>query len=260
MPRFCTNLSTLFQEIEFTHRFAAASRFGFKAVEFQFPYEFQKERLGDELEQNGLKAVMHNLPPGNLNEGEVGIACHPDRKGEFRDGVGHGLEYAEYLGCEYLNCLAGVAPNEQDKAVLWHTLRENLIHASSECEKNGIVLLIEAINTHDVPGFFLHRSSKVLQMIGEVGSKNLRMQYDIYHMQVMEGDLARTLGEQQDSIGHLQLADNPGRHEPGTGEINFPFLFQHLDQIGYSGWIGCEYFPSFDTLSSLEWIQPYLNR
>jgi hydroxypyruvate isomerase len=254
MPKFAANLSMLFTELPLLDRFAAAANAGFEAVEIQFPYEADKQRLADALRANGLTLVLHNLPAGNWNQGERGIACHPDRTGEFRDGVELAVQYAKALGCPRLNCLAGILPPGVSPAHGRATLVENLRHAAARLAAEGIGLLIEPINSRDVPGFFVDRSRIALDIIAETGCDTLALQYDIYHAQVMEGDLARTIETAIDRIGHIQLADNPGRHEPGTGEINYPFLLGRIDALGYSGWVGCEYQPLGRTDEGLEWL------
>jgi hydroxypyruvate isomerase len=257
MPKFCANLTLLFNEHPFMERFAAAARACFKGVEYLFPYDFQKDELAEALRAHGLTQVLHNLPAGDWSGGERGIACHPGRVGEFQDGVGKAIDYARALGCTQLNCLAGIcpdAPADRQRAAFV----ANLKFAAMKLGEAGIKLLIEPINTRDIPGFYLTRSSQALEIIREVGSDNLFLQYDIYHMQVMEGDLANTIEANLALIPHMQLADNPGRNEPGTGEINYPFLFQHIDRIGYPGWIGCEYKPRASTEQGLHWLRPYL--
>lgn len=260
MPKFCANLTLLYNEHAFLDRFAAAAKAGFTGVEYLFPYDFDKNRLAEQLQKHQLVQVLHNLPAGNWTEGERGIACHPDRVGEFQDGVGKAIEYATALGCRQLNCLAGIAPEGVPEEKLRATFVANLKFAARKLKDAGIRLLIEPINTRDIPGFYLTRSRQAVEIIREVGSDNLFLQYDIYHMQVMEGDLARTIEENLASIAHMQLADNPGRHEPGTGEINYSFLFEHIDRLGYAGWIGCEYKPRTTTDAGLGWVKPYLGR
>jgi hydroxypyruvate isomerase len=257
MPKLCANLTFLFNEHAFMDRFAAAAQAGFKGVEYMSPYEYDKAALAEQLQKYDLVQVLHNLPAGDWAKGERGIACHPDRVGEFQDGVGKAVEYATALGCRQVNCLAGIcpeAPEDRQRAAFV----SNLKFAALKLKEAGIKLLIEPINTRDIPGFYLNRSSQALEIIREVGSDNLFLQYDIYHMQVMEGDLATTIEKNLSAIPHMQLADNPGRNEPGTGEINYPFLFAHLDHIGYTGWIGCEYKPATSTTASLGWAQPFL--
>lgn len=255
MPRFAANLTMLFTEMPFLDRFAAAAKAGFGAVEFLFPYDFETQRVADALRSNGLQLVLHNLPAGDWAAGERGIACHPGRVAEFRSGVARAIDYATALGCPRLNCLAGIAPPDADAA--HDTLVGNLRFAAAELEAADIELLLEPVNTRDIPGFFVNRTAQGLAILDEVGSSNLKLQYDIYHAQVMEGDLTPTIEANLSRIGHLQVADNPGRHEPGTGEINFPYLFRRLDELGYAGWIGCEYKPAGTTAAGLDWLRPY---
>ncbi len=205
MPKFCANLTMLWNEVAFMDRFAAAAKAGFTGVEYLFPYEHDKDRLAAELKKHGLSQVLHNLPAGDWAKGERGIGCHPDRVKEFQAGVATAIEYA-------------------------------------------------------TAGFFLSYSKQALDIITAVGSDNLFLQFDLYHAQVMEGDLARTIETSLKLIPHMQLADNPGRNEPGTGEINYPFLFAHMDRLGYSGWVGCEYKPKTTTDAGLGWVRPYLAR
>jgi hydroxypyruvate isomerase len=259
MPKFCANLTLLYNEHPFLDRFAAAARAGFKGVEYLFPYDYAKDQLAEQLARHKLTQVLHNLPAGNWAGGERGIGCLPDRVGEFQDGVGTAIEYARALGCTQLNCLAGLAPAGVPGERLRATFVSNLRFAAGKLKDAGIKLLIEPINSiRDMPGFYLDHTRQALDIIAEVGSDNLYLQYDIYHMQVMEGDLANTIEKNLKRIPHMQLADNPGRNEPGTGEINFPFLFAHIDRIGYAGWIGCEYKPKTTTDAGLGWIRPYL--
>ncbi|WP_316194747.1 hydroxypyruvate isomerase [Bradyrhizobium sp. SZCCHNRI3052] len=254
MPRFAANLTMLFNELPFLDRFAAAKAAGFGGVEYLFPYDFDKAELREQLARHGLTQVLHNLPAGNWAAGERGIAILPDRVDEFRDGVRRAIEYAKALDCRQLNCLVGIAPDDADPRELNQVLVRNLRFAATALKAQGIKLLIEPINTLDIPGFVLNRTAQALQLISEVESDNLFVQYDIYHMQIMEGDLARTMQKHLARIAHIQLADNPGRHEPGTGEINYAFLFRHLDAIGYPGWIGCEYKPRTTTGEGLGWL------
>jgi hydroxypyruvate isomerase len=259
MPRLCANLTFLYNELGFPERFAAAAGAGFEGVEYMSPYEYPKEALAEALRKHGLSQVLFNLPAGDWAAGERGIACHPDRVGEFQDGVGKAIEYARALGCGQVNCLAGLcpdAPEDRQRAAFV----SNLKFAALKLKEAGIKLLIEPINTIDIPGFYLTGSSQALDIIGEVGADNLYLQYDIYHMQIMEGDLARTIEANLALIPHMQLADNPGRHEPGTGEINYGFLLDFINRIGYSGWIGCEYRPATTTDGGLAWAAPYLTR
>ena len=253
MPKFAANLTMLFTELPFMQRFEAAAKAGFKAVEYLFPYPFDKKELVAALRANGLQQVLHNLPAGDWDKGERGIACHPDRTGEFREGIALAIDYATALGCPQLNCLVGKVPAGVSADAAHKTVVENLRLAARELEAAGLRLLIEPINTFDIPGFFLTRTDQALKILDEVDSGNLFVQYDIYHAQRMEGELGNTLTKQLARIGHIQLADNPGRGEPGTGEINYPWLFQHIDALGYDGWIGCEYKPRATTVEGLGW-------
>ena len=259
MPKFAANLSMMFNEVEFLDRFAAAAEAGFAGVEYLFPYAWDKADLAGRLSEAGLTQVLFNMPPGDWDAGERGLAILPERVDEFRAGVETAIDYAKALGCTQLHAMAGLVPADADPAVLRRTYVDNLRYAAGKTGAAGIRLLIEAINTRDIPDFYLNTSRQALEIIDEVGSDNLLFQYDIYHMQIMEGDLAPTLEANLDKIAHLQLADTPGRHEPGTGEINYPFLFGHLDRIGYSGWIGCEYKPATTTAEGLGWFAPYKN-
>ncbi len=257
MPKFAANLTMLFNEIDFVDRFAAARKAGFRGVEYLSPYDYDKHQLTERLNEHGLTQVLHNLPAGDWGAGERGIACHPHRVGEFQDGVGTTIEYATALGCKQVNCLAGITPEGEKPEKVYKTFIDNLRFAADQLQQAGILLLIEPINTRDIPGFFLNYTEQALAIIEAVASDNVRLQYDIYHMQVMEGDLAMTMQTNLDNIAHLQLADNPGRHEPGTGEINYAFLFDFIDKLGYSGWIGCEYKPLTTTEAGLGWITSY---
>ena len=255
MPRFAANLTMLFTELPFMQRFEAAAKAGFKAVEYLFPYPFDKKELSAALRANGLQQVLHNLPAGNWEGGERGIACHPDRVSEFREGVGMAIDYATALGCPKLNCLLGKLPAGVSAEQARKVAVENLRFAARELQSAGIMLLIEPINHFDIPGFFLTRTDQALAIIDEVGSTNLLLQYDIYHAQRMEGELGATISKNMARIGHIQLADNPGRGEPGTGEIHYGNVFAALDRIGYAGWVGCEYKPATTTEAGLGWFK-----
>lgn len=257
MPRFAANLSMLFTELPFMERFGAAAAAGFKGVEYLFPYAFAKADLAAELARHGLVQVLHNLPAGNWEAGERGIACHPERVAEFREGVARAIDYATALGCTQVNCLAGIAPAGVPAEVLRETFVANLRFAAAQLKEAGIRLLIEPINTFDIPGFYLNRTAQAAEILDEVGSDNLFIQYDIYHAQRMEGELAATVAKHLPRIAHIQLADNPGRHEPGSGEIHYPWLLRHIDGLGYTGWIGCEYKPATTTTEGLGWLEAY---
>ena len=260
MPRFAANLTMLFGEVPFLDRFEAAARAGFRGVEYPFPYEWPAAELRARLDRHGLVQALHNLPAGDWGKGERGIACLPGRVEEFRAGVARAAEYAAALGCPRVNCLAGIAPAGADPARLRETLVGNLRFAAARLGDAGIRLLVEPINTRDMPGFFLHRTAQALSVLDEVGAPEVGLQYDAYHMQVMEGDLARTLEGCLPRIGHVQIADVPGRHEPGTGEIHYPFLFALLDRLGYAGWVGCEYRPAGTPVGGLGWFAPWRGR
>ncbi|KQP02323.1 hydroxypyruvate isomerase [Pseudorhodoferax sp. Leaf265] len=254
MPQFAANLTMLFNEVPFLDRFERAAHAGFQAVEFMFPYPYSAADILARLQEHQLQLVLHNLPAGDWDAGERGIACIPGREREFRTGVGQAIEYARVLGARQLNCLVGKTPAGVDAAQVHATLVDNLRYAALQLADAGIKLLVEPVNSYDIPGFHLNRSAQTLALLDELGTANAYLQYDIYHMQRMEGELAATIARHLPRIAHIQLADNPGRNEPGTGEINYPFLFAHLDRIGYQGWIGCEYKPAARTEDGLAWI------
>ncbi len=258
MVKLAANLTMMFGEVDFLDRFEAAAKAGFHGVEYLFPYPYGKEQLLERLQKHGLTQVLHNLPAGDWAAGERGIACLPDRVGEFQEGVGRAIEYATTLGCKQINCLSGITPKGVPLDKARETFTSNMKFAAGALAAAGVRLLIEPINTRDIPGAYLCHTTQALEIIDAVGSPNLSLQYDIYHMQIMEGDLAPTIQRNLTRIGHMQLADNPGRHEPGTGEINYPFLFQFIDKLGYAGWIGCEYKPETTTMAGLGWAKPHL--
>ena len=243
MPRFSANLSMLFTELPFLERFDSAARAGFEAVEFLFPYDHPAEEVAKAIQDSGVSLVLHNLPAGNWAAGERGIACHPDRVPEFCEGLKRAMDYARVLGTPQVNCLAGILPMGVDPTLARATLVSNLRHAAALFSRKSVRLLMEPINTFDIPGFFVNRTAQALQIMDDVDSDNLYLQYDIYHAQRMEGELSATLQKHLARIAHVQIADNPGRHEPGTGEIHYPHIFKWLDAIGYTGWVGCEYKP-----------------
>lgn len=257
MPKLAANLTMLFTEQPFLERFKAAADAGFQAVEFLFPYAFDVEQIAGQLRANKLQLVLHNLPAGNWEGGERGIACHPDRVAEFCAGVDDAISYARALEVTQLNCLVGILPNGVSREAAREVLVGNLKYAAGKLKEHGIRLLVEPINSFDIPGFFLNTTKQAVELILSTGSDNLFVQYDIYHMQRMEGELANTIKANLSLIGHVQLADNPGRFEPGTGEINYRYLFRYLDEIGYDGWIGCEYKPKAGTKEGLGWIKEH---
>lgn len=264
MPKFCANLSMLFTDVEFPDRFDAAAQAGFRGVEFHFPYAFDRAMLAERMQRAGVETVLFNLPPGNWEKGDRGIACLPSRMSEFRDGVGLAIEYARALGCRRLNMLSGVVPETARRisaGVLRETFISNLRYAAGALEREGIALMMEPINTRSIPGIYLKYSAQALALISEAAVSNAWLQYDIFHMQIMEGDLSRTIEANLARIGHMQIADAPDRHEPGTGEINHAYLFEQIDRLGYSGWIGAEYLPANTapggTQAGLGWFSPY---
>ncbi|MBB2962174.1 hydroxypyruvate isomerase [Methylobacterium sp. R2-1] len=257
MPRFAANLSLLFTEVPLLDRFAAARAAGFTAVEMQFPYVEPKEALAARLAEAGLPLVLHNLPPGDWTAGERGIAILPERTAEFRNGVARAIDYAGALGCRRINCLAGLAPPGAERVRLRATLIENLAYAADALGKAGIRLLIEPINSRDMPGFFLNRLADAASVIEAVNSDNLFIQADLYHMARMGEDLATELAAHHVRIAHIQIADAPGRHEPGTGRIDFSAAFAALDRLGYDGFLGCEYLPVADTEAGFGWMATY---
>jgi hydroxypyruvate isomerase len=254
MPKFAANLTMLFNEVPFLERFGLAAAAGFQGVEYLFPYEHDAQALRRQLDQHHLEQVLHNLPAGNWSGGERGIACHPDRTREFAEGVDRAISYATALGCAQVNCLAGIMPAGVERSNAHETFVSNLQMAARRLASAGIRLLIEPINTRDIPGFFLTGTAQAIEIIEAAGSGNLFLQYDVYHMQIMEGDLAERIRTYLPRIAHIQIADNPGRHEPGTGEINYDFLFDFIDRAGYQGWIGCEYKPAGRTADGLAWL------
>lgn len=241
MPKFCANLGFLFTDRPFLDRFAASAKAGFSAVECPIPYDHSVEQIVEKLNKHNLQQVLINLPAGNWAEGERGIACLPDRISEFQDGVGQGITYALGLGRPLINCLAGIKPTDLSRDEAWATLIANLRFAGREIAAAGLQLVVEPINTFDIPNFLLNTSAQTLRALDGAGDQNIKLQYDIYHMQRMEGDLANTLRRIINRVGHVQVAGNPGRTEPDRGEIDCGYLFQLLDELGYQGWIGAEY-------------------
>jgi len=257
MPKFAANLSFLFTEQAFPERFRMAAAAGFKGVEYLFPYEYSPHDIAQWLRDNNLEQVLFNLPPGNWAAGERGLACLPDRHGEFAESVELALNYAVLLDCERVHCMAGLSPAGVAEAELEKSYVANLRHAADRLATVGVTVMIESINSRiDMPGYWLDDVSKGLHLLAAIDRPNVKLQYDLYHAQIIAGDLARTLEANIGRIGHIQVADNPGRHEPGTGEINYPFLFSVLDRLGYAGWVGCEYKPLTTTAAGLGWLPP----
>lgn len=259
MPKFAANLTMLFTEVPFMERFALARAAGFTYVEYLFPYPFKAEELKAELDKHRLVQILFNLPAGDFAAGERGIAALPGRSEEFRVGVPTAIEYARVLGVNRLNCLAGKRVTGHSDEEHWQTLVQNVRFAATELATHGIELVVEPINHFDIPGFVLNRTEQAIKLLDEVGHPNVRMQFDIYHVQREEGEITASFRKHLARIGHIQIADNPGRHQPGTGEINFPFIFRQLDDSGYAGWVGLEYVPTPDTLGSLAWMKEYVS-
>ncbi|CAA9575305.1 MAG: Hydroxypyruvate isomerase [uncultured Thermomicrobiales bacterium] len=257
MPRFAANLSMLFTEHPFLERFDRAGAAGFAGVEFLFPYAEDIPAVRDALRRNGLEQVLFNLPAGDFAAGERGFANDPARRGEFRVGVGRALEIADTLGCRRLNCLVGLALPGVPEADQWATAAENLAFAASEAEGAGVRVVVEPLNVYDAPGFLLPTTERALALLDAAAHPNLAVQYDVYHAQRGEGNLVATIRRHLDRVGHVQAADSPDRHEPGTGEINYPFVFRALDEAGYGGWVGLEYRPAAGTEASLGWLRDH---
>lgn len=255
MPKFAANLTMLFNEVPFLERFEAAARAGFSAVEYMFPYQEDVDGIARALRDLKLTQALFNLPAGNWAAGDRGIAADPARREEFRAGVHQAVELARRFGCRRLNCLVGKQIEGMPANEQWACLVDNVRFAAGELDRTGITLLVEPVNTYDIPGFFLATSSRTVRLLEETGAPNARLQYDVYHMQRMEGNLVHTMRRLQQWIGHVQAADAPDRHEPGTGEINFPFVLRSLDGIGYEGYVGLEYRPSGRTEDSFGWIE-----
>lgn len=255
MPDFAVNLSMLFTEVPLPERFAAAAEQGFSKVEIQFPYELPAAQIASLLTENQQQLVLLNAPAGNWQSGDRGIACHPHRIDEFRQGVALAIEYARTLNCNNINILSGILPEDCDYGLAEKTFIDNLQFAAEAAAKAGIQLLAEAINTQDIPGFFLNNSAQAFALFKAIAHPNIKLQYDIYHMQIMEGNLIQTLRNSLDNIGHIQFADVPGRHEPQTGELNFSNIFKALDDMGYSGITSLEYNPSVSTTESFSWLK-----
>ncbi len=253
MPRFAANLSMLFTEYDFLERFSAASAAGFTGVEYLFPYAYEAETLRSVLVANGLTQVLFNLPPGDWEAGERGIAALPGREDEFRASVATALHYAQILDCPRLHVMAGIVPSGVEVNVCSALYLDNLRYAAAEFAKFGKTLLIEPLNLRDNPGYLLSRQETAAEICDQVGAANIKVQFDFYHCQIAQGDLTRTLVSLFPHVGHIQIAGVPDRHEPDLGEVNYPWLFERLELMGYDGWIGCEYRPFDKTIDGLAW-------
>jgi hydroxypyruvate isomerase len=268
MPQFAANLSMLYPELDFLDRFEAAARDGFKAVEFLFPYACEPVELAARLKANGLQQVLFNMPPGDWDKGERGMACIPGREAEFRAGVGKALAYAQALACPRVHVMAGLLPAGTERETVRPTYVANLRWAAAEAAKQGVDVLVEPINTRDIPGFFLNRQDHAHELVEEIGAANVRVQMDLYHCQIVEGDVAMKIRQYLPTgrVGHFQIAGVPERHEPDVGEMNYPYLFDVIDRVaaecGWSGWVGCEYRPRRGaqpggTSAGLGWFERY---
>ena len=257
MPRFAANISMLFTEHPFDQRIERAAETGFKAVEILYPYTEDTDAIVKALAAHNVELALFNVPAGNVAGGERGFANDPRRVDEFRAGVDKAMSLASELGCKRLNCLAGLTLTDVNIHDQWETLRGNLTYAAEQAGKHGVTQLVEPLNTIDNPGFMICSPHRGFSLIDEIGHPNLLVQYDLYHAQRTEGNLATTIRDHIGQIGHIQIADNPGRHEPGTGEINYPYMFKTLDEAGYAGWVSLEYSPSKETVQSLSWITDF---
>ncbi len=257
MPKFAANLSFLFNEVPFMDRFAAAAAAGFRAVEYLFPYEEDKNAIAQALREHGLQNVLFNLPPGDWAAGERGLGALPGPEQDFRSGVEKALDYALATGTTRLHALAGIVPAHADFAECRDTFIRNLRYACERLAPHGITLLVEPINTRDMPGYFLNYQREAHALLAEVDAPNLKVQMDFYHAQIMEGDIISTFRQYLPNIGHVQIASVPERHEPDLGELNYPWLFAMMDEAGYDGYIGCEYRPRQGTTAGLVWMTPY---
>ena len=257
MPRFAANLSMMFNEVPFLDRFALAAKAGFKGVEFLFPYDHPAAEIAARLKDNGLQQVLFNAPAGDFGKGERGMAAIPGKQAAFRDSIKLALEYATILACPRLHIMAGLKPEVVAHDTLTAVYGANLAYAAEECAKAGVKPIIEPINHRDIPGFFLNTTDQAAAIIAAIGPEKLGLQFDLYHCQITEGDVVKRVEKHLPLIAHMQVADTPGRHEPGTGEVNWPFVFKTIDALGFRGWIGCEYRPAGETLAGLSWFAPY---
>ena len=257
MPRFAANLSMMFNEVPFLDRFALAAKAGFKGAEFLFPYDHPAAEIAARLKDNGLQQVLFNAPAGDFGKGERGMAAIPGKQAAFRDSIKLALEYATTLACPRLHIMAGLKPEGVAHDTLTAVYGANLAYAAEECAKAGVKPIIEPINHRDIPGFFLNTTDQAAAIIAAIGPEKLGLQFDLYHCQITEGDVVKRVEKHLPLIAHMQVADTPGRHEPGTGEVNWPFVFKTIDALGFRGWIGCEYRPAGETLAGLSWFAPY---
>jgi len=257
MPRFCANLSMMFNEVPFLDRFAAAGKAGFKAVEFLFPYEYEAAELRRRLDDAGLTVALFNMPPGDWAAGERGLACLPGREAEFKEGVKRAIDYAHALGSPLLHCMGGIVPADAQSGVPGNLYFSRVAWAAEQTHAAGVKLVLEPINQRDMPRYAIHLTTQVAGIVAVLGADRVGLQFDLYHCQIAEGDLTMHMEALMPIIAHMQCADVPGRHEPGTGEIAWDFVFAQVDRLGYGGWIGCEYRPAGDTVAGLGWLDRY---
>lgn len=260
MPRFAANLTMMYGEVAFLDRFAAAARDGFTAVEFLFPYDHPPEAIAAALRDARVENVLFNLPPGDAEKGERGLAALPGREQDFARAFDQALAYARVLGCKRLHAMAGIVPDGADRAAYRATYVANLKRAAALAAPHGITMLIEPLNPRDVPGYLLSRQDDAHALAADIGAANFKVQMDLYHCQIVEGDVAMKLRRFLSGVGHMQIAGVPERHEPSLGEVNYPYLFALIDSLGYAGWIGCEYRPQAGTSAGLDWARPYLRQ
>jgi hydroxypyruvate isomerase len=257
MPRFAANLSMMFNEVPFLERFAAARRAGFEGVEFLFPYDFAATELRERLSAEGLTQVLFNMPPGDWANGERGMASLPGRQAEFRESVKKALDYAAALDCRQVHCMAGILPAEVSLTTATAVYAANLAWAAEQAKPAGVKLVIEPINHRDMPGYFLNTQAQGAAIVEAIGRDRLGLQFDVYHVQITEGDITKRMEHFMPVIAHMQVADVPARHEPGTGEIGWSYVFRRMDELGYQGWVGCEYRPAGDTVAGLGWRERF---
>lgn len=257
MPRLAANLTMMFNEVPFLDRFAAAAKAGFTGVEFLFPYDFPAAEIRKRLDDNGLTQVLFNMPPGDWALGERGMASLPGRQPQFRDGVKLALEYAAALNCKLVHCMAGIPGKDVAFGTAAALYATNVAWAAEQASAAGVRLCLEPINHRDMPGFHLNTMAQAAAVIAAIGAEKVGLQFDIYHCQITEGDITKRMELHLPIIAHMQLADVPARNEPGTGEIGWPYVFRRVDELGYQGWIGCEYRPAGDTVAGLAWRQAF---
>ncbi len=257
MPRFAANLSMMFNEVPFLDRFAAARKAGFDGVEFLFPYEYPAAEIRARLRGEGLTQALFNMPPGDWANGERGMASLPGRQAEFRESVKRALDYAATLECRHVHCMAGIPSADVAPGTAAALYAANLAWATEQAHPAGVKLVIEPINHRDMPGYFLNTQAQGAAVIAAIGPDRLGLQFDLYHVQITEGDIAKRMEKHMPVIAHMQIADVPARNEPGTGEIGWSYLFRRMDELGYQGWVGCEYRPAGETVAGLGWRERF---